>query len=191
MPTAPTAPVGTNTDQLATTAFVQNAILANPTSPEGRLTLTSGVPVQVINMSAATTLYYTPFHGNKIPIYDGTNMAMTEFNEMSCLLSDITKNPSDTHVGKLYDWFVWNDAGTLRLGHGPEWTNVSTRSAGTALVMIKGFNTNAVSIITGLRHSAGRMSARRTAARSTISSSGSMAPPIFRPSFMCGMRLTG
>jgi hypothetical protein len=149
VPTAPTAPVGTNTDQLATTAFVHNAILANPTSPEGRLTLTSGVPVQVINMSAATTLYYTPFHGAKIPIYDGTNLVMTEFNEMSCLLSDITKNPSDTHVGKLYDWFVWNDAGTLRLGHGPEWTSVDTRSAGTALVMIKGFNTNAVSILNG------------------------------------------
>ena len=90
-----------------------------------------------------------PVSWAKIPIYDGTNLVMTEFNEMSCLLSDITKNPSDTHVGKLYDWFVWNDAGTLRLGHGPEWTSVDTRSAGTALVMIKGFNTNAVSILNG------------------------------------------
>ena len=42
-------------------------------SPNGRLTLTSGTPVTTNDVTAATTIYYTPYKGNAIQLYNGTN----------------------------------------------------------------------------------------------------------------------
>jgi hypothetical protein len=46
-------------------------------SPQGRLTLASATPVMSSTQSAKTTIYYTPYIGNLVPIYDGTNMVPT------------------------------------------------------------------------------------------------------------------
>jgi hypothetical protein len=118
-------------------------------SPQGRLTLTSATPIMTTSVAAATTLYYTPALGNQIPIYDGTNMVPTTFSELSVATTDTTKSPAAIGASKVNDWFVWNDGGTMRLSHGPDWTNDTTRSAGTALVMVKGVLLNSVSITNG------------------------------------------
>jgi len=115
-------------------------------APQGRLTLVSATPVMTTTQTAKTTIYYTPYVGNQVPIYDGTNMTMTTFAELSVATTDTTKNPAAIGASKVNDWFVWNDAGTLRLSHGPDWTSDSARSAGTAFVMVNGIYLNAVAI---------------------------------------------
>lgn len=117
--------------------------------PQGRLTLQTAVPVMVTTQSSKGTLYYTPYHGNMVPIYDGTNMLPIAFAEISIAISNTTKNPAAIGASKVNDWFVWNDAGTLRLSHGPDWTDDTTRSAGTALVMVNGILLNNASITNG------------------------------------------
>lgn len=119
------------------------------TMPQGRLTLQTATPVMTSTQSLKTTIYYTPYVGNQIPIYDGSSYTMTTFSEISVATTDTSKNPAAIGASKVNDWFVWNDAGTLRLTHGPDWTNDTTRSAGTALVMVNGILLNNVSITNG------------------------------------------
>lgn len=117
--------------------------------PGGRLTLQTATPVMTTTQSAKTAIYYTPYIGNNIPIYDGSTMAATTFSEISVATTDTAKNPAAIGVSKVNDWFVWNDGGTLRLTHGPDWTSDSARSAGTALVMVNGIYLNNASITNG------------------------------------------
>lgn len=117
--------------------------------PQGRLTLTSATPVLTATVSAATTLYYALYSGNQIPIYDGTNMVLTTFSELSAATTDNTKSPAAIGASKVNDWFVWSDSGTIRVGHGPDWTNDTTRSAGTALVRVAGIWLNNATITNG------------------------------------------
>jgi hypothetical protein len=164
-PAAPTASAGNNSTQIATTAYVDAAVtggvagvaslngqtgaLAFIAPPQGRLTLATGVPVMKVTQSAKTTIYYTPYVGNQIPIYDGTNMVPKAFAEISVATTDTAKNPAAIGASKVNDWFVWNDSGTMRLSHGPDWTDDTTRSAGTALVMVNGIYLNNASITNG------------------------------------------
>lgn len=117
--------------------------------PQGRLTLTSATPVMQTSVSGATTVYYTPYAGNMVPIYDGTNMVPTAFSELSQATSDATKSPAAVTTSSIYDVFVWNDGGTIRATRGPAWTNDTTRSAGTALVLVNGIYLNNASITNG------------------------------------------
>lgn len=117
--------------------------------PQGRLTLASGAPVMTTTQSAKTTLYYTPYTGSRIPVHNGAEMVPTAFAELSVATTDTAKNPSAIGAGKVNDWFVWNDSGTLRLSHGPDWTDDTTRSAGTALTMVDGVLLNNASITNG------------------------------------------
>jgi len=122
---------------------------SDPTLPQGRLTLQTLTPVMTTTQSAKTTIFYTPYVGNKVPIYDGTNMVMTTFAELSVATTDTTKSPAAIGASKVNDWFVWSDAGTVRIGHGPDWTSDTVRSAGTALVMVNGILLNNASITNG------------------------------------------
>ena len=103
--------------------------------PQGRITLVTSQPVLTSTQTAKTTIYYTPFIGSLIPIYNGTSTVITPFSELNVVL-DITNVVS----GNLYDLFVYNDGGTIRLGYGPAWTNSTTRSG--AISLINGINTN-------------------------------------------------
>jgi hypothetical protein len=118
-------------------------------SPQGRLTLQSGVAVMTSAQSAKTVLYYTPCAGNQIPIYDGAKMTPTVFPELSVATTDTAKNPAAIGASKINDWFVWSDGGTIRLSHGPDWTNDTTRSAGSALVLVNGIWLNNAAITNG------------------------------------------
>ncbi len=95
-------------------------------APQGRVSLTSATPVLKSNVTAATTVYYTPYVGDQVPIYDGTNMTATTFTELSQATTDTTKSPAAAAAYSNYDIFVWSDSGTLRATRGPAWTQAQT-----------------------------------------------------------------
>jgi hypothetical protein len=121
--------------------------------PQGRLTLTSGVPITTTDVTGATTVYYTPDIGVQIPIYDGTaNMVPTTFAEISQATTDTTKSPAAVAANSVYDVFVWNDSGTIRATRGPAWSSDTSRGtgAGTSQVQqIQGIFTNQFAITNG------------------------------------------
>jgi hypothetical protein len=90
---------------------------------EGRLTLTTATPVTTSDVTAAETLYFTPYKGNRIAIYDGTNWDLHAFTELSIDVPDATN---------VYDVFVYDNAGTLTLEL-TAWTNTTTRATALAL----------------------------------------------------------
>jgi hypothetical protein len=120
--------------------------------PQGRLTLTSGVPVMTSTAAGQTTVYYTPAAGDLIPLYDGTNFVPAVFTELSQLTTDTTKSPAAVTTNSNYDVFVWNDSGTLRATRGPAWSSSTARGTGagtTELVRVKGLYFNSNSITNG------------------------------------------
>lgn len=85
---------------------------------QGRLTLTSGVPVTMSDVTAAETLYYTPYKGNAIALYDGSNWNLYSFSELSIDVPDATN---------CYDAFIYDNSGTPTLEL-TAWTNPTTRA---------------------------------------------------------------
>lgn len=79
----------------------------------GRLTLTSGVPVTPTDVTAAATVYFTPYGtgvgtGN-IGLYDGSaTWTLLPFTEKSLALGTVTS-------GLPYDVFAYNNAGVVAL----------------------------------------------------------------------------
>lgn len=86
----------------------------------GRLTLEQGVPFSTTNQTAKTTLYFTPYYGNQIALYNGSTWSVHTFTELSLSLSGYVANTN-------FDIFVYNNAGTLTL-ESTAWTNDSTRA---------------------------------------------------------------
>lgn len=115
--------------------------------PQGRLTLTSGAPVMASSVSGATTVYYAPYVGARIPLWDGAKIIFKPFGELSQATTDASKSPASVVANKNYDLFVWDDAGTLRLSRGPAWTNDTTRLL--TLVRSGGILTNGSAITNG------------------------------------------
>lgn len=120
--------------------------------PQGRLTLSTGVPVLTSTVSGATTVYYTPYVGYKVPIYDGTTWKMTTFAELSQATTDDTKSPAAVANNSNYDLFVWNDSGTVRCTRGPAWSSDTSRGTGagtTELEYVNGILMNKIAITNG------------------------------------------
>lgn len=86
---------------------------------EGRLTLTTATAVTTTDVTAATTLYFTPYLGNRLTLFDGTNWTMRAFSEISIAV------PAST--SQMYDVFVYDNAGTTTLEL-LAWTNDTTRA---------------------------------------------------------------
>ena len=128
----------------------QGAEMWMPTS--GRLTLTTAVPVTISDVTAATTVYFTPYKGNVIQLYDGTSWLPYVFTELSQATTDNTKSPAAVGASSNYDVFVWNDSGTLRATRGPAWTSDTARGTGagtTELSVTEGRYMNANAITNG------------------------------------------
>lgn len=90
-----------------------------------RLTLTTGVPVMTSAVTAATTVYLTPYCGNTIALYDGTSAwTVLASAEVSLSLSGYTANSN-------YDIWAYNNSGTLTL-ESTIWTNDTTRATALA-----------------------------------------------------------
>src|SRR4030095_7670960 len=140
-PAGPQGPPGT----------VTLPLLAVP-PPQGRLTLTAGIPVMTSAVSGQTIVYYTPYIGNQVPLYDGTSFVPTTFAELSQLTTDTTKSPAAVGANQNYDEFAWSDSGTVRCTRGPAWSSDTARGTGagtTELQIIQGFLTNKLVITTG------------------------------------------
>lgn len=118
----------------------------------GRLTLTSGTPVMTSTTSAQTTVYFTPYKGNTIPVWNGSTFTSTTFTEMSQATTDTTKSPAAVGATKVYDVFVWSDSGTLRATRGPAWSSNTSRGTGsgtTQLQLVDGIWVNEFAITNG------------------------------------------
>lgn len=124
-----------------------------PASPQGRLTLTSGVPVLTSTVSGATTIYYTPHVGRHVPLYDGTRWKMHDVGgELSQATTDSTKSPAACTTDSNYDLFVWVDSGTYRCTRGPAWSTSTARGTGagtTELEYVNGVLVNKIDITNG------------------------------------------
>lgn len=119
---------------------------------QGRLTLTTALPVTTADVAGATTVYYTPFRGNTVRLYDGTDWVLSVFTELSQATTDATKSPAAVAVSSVYDVFVWNDAGTIRATRGPAWTSDTARGTGagtTELEVFEGRYVNKIAITNG------------------------------------------
>jgi hypothetical protein len=92
----------------------------------GRLTLTSGTAVTTADVTAATSVYFTPYAGNQIGTYSGSAWSVSTFTEKTLSLSGLT---ADTN----YDIFIVDS--TLAL-EAVAWSTDTTRA--TALVLQDG-----------------------------------------------------
>lgn len=101
---------------------------------QGRLTLTSGTAVTTADVTAATSVYFTPCGGQCVALYDGTRWRMYTFTELTLALGTLTS-------GLPYDVFLYDNSGTLTLEL-LAWTNGTTRATALAL-------TNGVYLKTG------------------------------------------
>lgn len=103
--------------------------LVNPQTNGGRLTLTTATPVTTADVTAATTLYFTPYTGNLIALYDGTGAWVTRsFAELALSLVGLT-------ASKPYDIFAYDNSGVVAL-EALVWTDATTRA--TALTRVGG-----------------------------------------------------
>jgi hypothetical protein len=126
-----------------------NASAATPTvvPPQGYLTLTSATPIITGDVSAATSVYYTPFVGNLVPIYNGSRHVPTEFTELTL---DLVASHT---ASSIYDVFVFSNGGVLTSITGPASTTATAgagaRGSGagtTQLTRVNGYLVNAVSM---------------------------------------------
>lgn len=90
----------------------------------GCVTLTSGDCSIRPNVSAATTIYWSPYNGNEIALYSGTGWVTFAQAELSIAV------PATTNTG--YDLFLDYNSGTPALSVNA-WTNLTTRATALAL----------------------------------------------------------
>lgn len=105
-------------------SITSDPLLLNGTC-EGRLTLTTATPVTTTDVTSAGTIYFTPYKGNRISLYNGSAWKVYSFSELSLALTATS--------GKNYDVFVYDNAGTLTLELSDAWTNDTTRDDALAL----------------------------------------------------------
>lgn len=118
-------------------------------APQGRLTLASGQPVMAGTVAASGNVYFTPYLGGQVPVWDGAKFIMTPFTETVQAMSDTTFSPAAGVGSTGYDYFIWANGSTILCTRGPAWTNATTRSAGTALTTVGGYRVNSVAITNG------------------------------------------
>lgn len=105
-------------------------LMADLSICEGRLTLTSGTAVTTADVTGATNVYFAPYAGNRIALYDGSSAwNIRTFTQITIALGTIT-------AAKPYDLFCYDNSGTVTFDSPLAWTNSTTRA--TALVLQDG-----------------------------------------------------
>ena len=104
-----------------------NALLApfSLLQPGGRLTLTTAVPVTTSDVTGATTVYYTPYVTDRVPLWDGTFWQPITFTEKSLALGTIT-------AALPYDVFGYASSGDLALEK-LAWTSGTARATAISI----------------------------------------------------------
>ncbi len=146
--TALGAAAQTDVDDLSDDIATLSSSLQNLTaSPQGRLTLVSGVPVPASDVISGASVYYTPHVGAQLPIYNGTQFALSTFAQLT-----LTMNANHL-ANQIYDVFIWKEGDVVTIGTGPGWNTVTAGSgargsgAGTTQIeRVGGIWVNAVEI---------------------------------------------
>lgn len=119
-------------------------IAAQPSVQNARLTLTSGVPITTADVTAATSVYVTPYNGNALTFYDGgTTWTHHAFTEQTITV------PSTTAT--IYDVFCWYTGSAVECfaDSTTDWASATSRGTGAGtpeLVLQNGVPVNANSI---------------------------------------------
>ncbi|MBV9990869.1 MAG: hypothetical protein JOZ72_06195 [Alphaproteobacteria bacterium] len=120
--------------------------------PMGRVTLTSATPYLSADVTAATTVYYTPATGDGVPQWNGSTFVFTNFTESSQALGDTTLSPAAAAASSVYDLFVWTPSTVPVVSRGPAWTSATSRGTGAGtseIALVKGLYSNANAITNG------------------------------------------
>lgn len=115
----------------------QKLAFSNARIADGRLTTESSVPVSTGNRTSQSTIYYAPYVGNNISLYNTTSSAWETINFTQAQLSLVVA------TGNNYDVFGFNNNGVLALELSTAWTNSTTRSENLTLlngVLVKSTN---------------------------------------------------
>lgn len=110
-------------DLTAEIADINSSLQSIVSAPQGYLTLISGTPVIASDVSAGTAVYYTPFIGNLVPIWNGSQHIIFSFSELTLTLS------SNHTANNIYDIFITLDSGVPIIVTGPAW-NTPTAGSG-------------------------------------------------------------
>lgn len=163
---------GTKDIYMTTVPEALAPLQTNISTPQGRLTLTTAVPVLTSTVSGATTVYYTPYLGRMVPLYNGAYWKTHDIGgELSQATTDNTKSPAAVANNSNYDVFVWKDGATYRATRGPAWSSDTSRGTGagtTELERVNGILVNKQAITNG-------PAAQRGTYVGTIRSNGSAA----------------
>lgn len=100
------------------------AIASIPGICQGRLTLTSGTAVTTADVTGAGTLYFTPFRGNKVALYNGSYWEVLSFTERSIAVTATS--------GSVYDVYLYNQGGVPKLEIGTVWSSATARAEALA-----------------------------------------------------------
>lgn len=121
VPTRTKVPIGGEvTNNAASQAWVyENADFG---TVNGRLTTTTGTPLLPNGSNSSSTLYFTPYLGNRLWLYDtgNTRWNLYHFSEVSLALSGLTNSIP-------YDVYIYDNTGTLTLEL-VAWTDFETRA---------------------------------------------------------------
>ena len=100
--------------------------LADALAASSKVNLNASITCTLIPIGVGnTTLYYTPYRGTSISLYDGTRWKMYTFTERSLALSALTS-------GRPYDVWLYDNAGTLTL-EVLAWTSDTVRATALAV----------------------------------------------------------
>jgi hypothetical protein len=120
--------------------------------PQGYLNLVgqaSGNIIQTADVANTGVIYYSPFVGNSIPIWNGSTFKTFTFSEMT-----LTLTAAGSPSGAIQDGCVFSNNGVPTLVAGPTWTTATAGAgnrgsgAGTAqITRLQGIWVNAVSIL--------------------------------------------
>ena len=113
--TNPTVPTGARPGYVLTATDITGSVAWRPTPQArsiccGRLTATSGDPVGTREVGSTSTIYYTPFQGNLIGLYNGVNWDLLTFNEI------VIPIPQYICTGNQnWDIFAYNNNGVVSI----------------------------------------------------------------------------
>ena len=93
----------------------------DPSLCNGRLTLETGVAISTSDQTGKTSVYFTPYFGNRISVFDGTRWKLYSFTELTLALGTLTS-------GKNYDVFIYDNSGTLTLELSAAWSSDTART---------------------------------------------------------------
>lgn len=91
----------------------------------GRLSAQSAVAIPTSDVSSSTSVFWVPYKGNKLALFDGTGTwSVFKFANISVACPNTSSTP--------FDVFAYNNAGVVAL-ETATWTNVSSRATGITL----------------------------------------------------------